>query len=69
MSAPTKEWLTQKEIADMLGVDVRKLYPKVNALRRVGVIQTKPDPDDERAILVHASAIEAIKKALRLDGE
>jgi DNA-binding MarR family transcriptional regulator len=61
-----KEWLSQKEIAEMLGVNVRKLYPKVSILRHAGVIQTLPDPHDDRAILVHSSALDSLKRALRL---
>ncbi|MBA3822796.1 MAG: hypothetical protein H0X24_02685 [Ktedonobacterales bacterium] len=63
---PDKEWYTQKEIADMLGVDIKKVWPAVATLRRTGVIRTAEDPQDERVMLVHASAIDAIKRALRV---
>jgi DNA-binding MarR family transcriptional regulator len=59
-----KEWLTQREIAEMLGVELDKLYPRVNALKNAGVIKWKQNPDDQRSILIHVSSIEAIKKAM-----
>jgi DNA-binding MarR family transcriptional regulator len=69
MSNPTgtKEWYTQAEIAEMLGVELRKLYPRVNALRSGGFIQWKVDPSDQRSILIHVSSIDAIRKAMRLE--
>jgi DNA-binding MarR family transcriptional regulator len=64
---PEKEWYTQREIAEMLGIEVRKLYPVVMTLRRAGTIATTPDPRDERAILIHRDGIEIVRRALRLD--
>lgn len=64
---PDKEWFTQREIAEMLGIGVRKLYPIVMTLRRAGTIATTPDPRDERAVLIHRDGIEIIRRALRLD--
>ncbi len=65
--APTK-WLTQKEIADMLNVPVSKLYPRVNALRKAGVIVTKTDPDDDRQILISSESLDVIRRAVGRDG-
>ena len=62
------EWLTQKEIAEMLDVPLSKLYPRVSALRKAGVIQTKADPDDDRLILIHRSGLEVIRRAVGRDG-
>jgi DNA-binding MarR family transcriptional regulator len=62
------EWLTQKEIAEMLDVPISKLYPRVSALRKAGVIRTKPDSDDDRMILIHRSSLEIIRKAVGREG-
>jgi DNA-binding MarR family transcriptional regulator len=64
-----KEWLTQKEIAEMLGIETKKLYPTIATLRRTGQIQTTPAPGDELVILVHHSALPLIRRALNLDAE
>ena len=62
--ATSKEWLTQKEIADLLHVRVNKIYPRISALRKAGVIKTTSDPSDDRLILVHVGALNTIKRAL-----
>jgi DNA-binding MarR family transcriptional regulator len=62
------EWLTQKEIAEMLNVPLTKLYPRVSALRKAGVIKTRPDPDDDRQILVHSSSLDIIRRSVGRDG-
>lgn len=62
-----KEWLTIREIADLLGTNERKVLDAVRTLRRVGLVQTTPDPRDERFTLVHHSGLDAIKKALNID--
>ena len=68
MSMPeTKQWLTQKEIAESLHIRVNKMYPRVSALRRAGVIETKSDPSDDRLILVSVNSLAIIKKALGID--
>lgn len=59
-----QEWLTMKDIADMLGTDVRAVQAAVRTLRRAGVIRTTPNPKDERQVLVHNSGLEAVKRAL-----
>jgi DNA-binding MarR family transcriptional regulator len=64
-----KEWLTFKELADMLGTSERKISESVKTLRRVGLVETTPDPRDERYTLVKASGIPAIKKALNLGSD
>lgn len=61
-------WLTQKEIAEMLNVPLAKLYPRVSALRKAGVIKTRPDPDDDRLILVHSSGLDVIRRSVGRDG-
>jgi DNA-binding MarR family transcriptional regulator len=63
----TKQWLTQKEIAESLHVRVNKMYPRVSALRRAGVIETKSDPSDDRLILVSVNSLAIIKKALGIE--
>jgi len=65
--APTR-WLTQKEIAEMLNVPLSKLYPRVSALRKAGVIVTKPDPDDDRQILISSEGLDVIRRAVGRDG-
>ncbi len=62
-----KEWLTQSEIAEILGVELRKLYPRVNALRSGGFITWKIDPNDQRSVLIHRDSLDAIKRAMRLN--
>jgi DNA-binding MarR family transcriptional regulator len=65
--AESKQWLTQKEIADFLHLRVYKIYPRISALRRAGVIETKSDPSDDRLILVSANSLDIIKKALGIE--
>jgi len=62
------KWLTQREIADMLNVTLSKLYPRVSALRKAGVIVTKQDPDDDRLILISSESLDVIRRALGRDG-
>lgn len=64
---PDKKWLTQKEIADMLEVPLSKLYPRVSALRKAGVIETKTDPDDDRLILISSGSLDIIRRAVGRD--
>ncbi len=59
-----QEWYTQAEIAQMLSVELNKLYPRVNALKNAGVIKWKTNPDDQRSILIHRDSIDAIKRAM-----
>jgi hypothetical protein len=54
------------EIAQMLGVEATKRYPRVNALKNAGVIKWRVNPEDQRAILIHRDSIDAIKKAMML---
>lgn len=62
-----KEWLTIEEIAEMLNTTPRKVSDAVRTLRRVGLVQTTPNPRDERFILIHHQGLDAIKKALNID--
>jgi DNA-binding MarR family transcriptional regulator len=66
-TADSKQWLTQKEIADFLHLRVYKIYPRISALRKAGVIETKSDPSDDRLILVSANSLDIIKKALGIE--
>jgi DNA-binding MarR family transcriptional regulator len=66
-TAESKQWLTQKEIAEFLHVQVNKIYPRISALRKAGVIETKSDPRDDRLILVSANSLDIIKKALGIE--
>ncbi len=61
------KWLTQKEIAEMLDVPLSKLYPRVSALRKAGVIETRPDPDDDRLILISRDSLDVIRRAVGRD--
>lgn len=61
------KWLTQREIAEMLNVPLSKLYPRVSALRKAGVIETKPDPDDDRLILISSRSLDVIRRAVGRD--
>jgi DNA-binding MarR family transcriptional regulator len=65
--AEAKQWLTQKEIAESLHIRVNKMYPRVSALRKAGVIETKSDPSDDRLILVSVNSLGIIKKALGIE--
>lgn len=65
--AESKQWLTQKEIADFLQVRINKIYPRISALRKAGVIETKTDPRDDRLILVSAQSLDIIKRALGIE--
>jgi len=60
------DWLTQQEIADMTGKDIREVREAVRNLRRAGVIQTTTSPEDERVTLVHRSSLDLVKSALRV---
>ncbi len=62
-----KNWYTQKEIAEMLNVPIAKLYPRVSALRKAGVIETRPDPDDDRLILISSDSLDVIRRAVGRD--
>lgn len=63
-----KEWYTQKEVAAMLNIPVRRLYSKVNTLRNAGAIQWKENPDDQRAILIHKNSISVLTAAMQERG-
>lgn len=62
-----KNWYTQKEIAEMLNVPLAKLYPRVSALRKAGVIETRPDPNDDRLILISGKSLDVIRRAVGRD--
>jgi DNA-binding MarR family transcriptional regulator len=59
-----QEWYTQEEIAQLLGVELKKLYPRVNALRNAKVINWKINPNDQRSILIHKDSIDTLKDAM-----
>jgi DNA-binding MarR family transcriptional regulator len=61
---PDKEWYTQRELAEMFGIHIKQLYNVVSALRKLAIIRTTPDPRDSRTILIHASSVDTIKRAL-----
>ncbi|MGO8946496.1 MAG: winged helix-turn-helix transcriptional regulator [Ktedonobacterales bacterium] len=63
----SKQWLTQKEIAELLHISVNKIYPRISALRKAGVIETTTDPRDDRLILVSVNSLDLIKKALGIE--
>jgi DNA-binding MarR family transcriptional regulator len=68
MTMAEAKWLTQKEIAEMLDVPLSKLYPRISALRKAGVIVTRPDPDDDRQILVSRDSLDIIRRSVGRDG-
>jgi DNA-binding MarR family transcriptional regulator len=59
-------WYKQKEIAEMLRVQLNAVRQVVAVLERVGSIRTQPDFEDRRYTLVHESAIPTIRRALGL---
>jgi len=59
-------WYKQKEIADMLGVQLNAVRQVVSVLERVGSIKTQPDYEDRRYTLVHESGIPMIRRGLGL---
>jgi sugar-specific transcriptional regulator TrmB len=61
-----KEWLSSKEVADLLNVPVTRIYNAVSALRRMNNIETMQDPDNYSITLIKATSLEAIKKFLRI---
>lgn len=63
-----KEWLSYQEVADMLNVEMSRLYAAVSLLRRVGSVRTMQNPNNMRETLIHSSGIDAIKQALRVNG-
>jgi DNA-binding MarR family transcriptional regulator len=61
---PDKEWYTQQEIADMIGVGLDRVRTTVSTLSKAGVVKTQRDPRDSRYVLVHTSGIQVIKQTL-----
>lgn len=59
-----KEWYTQQEIADELGVGLDRVRATVSTLTKAGVIKTQRDTRDSRYVLVHSSSIPIIKQTL-----
>lgn len=64
MANDTKEWLTQEEVANDIGVDIDKVRALVNALARAGVVKTQRNPKDQRYILIHKDSVPVIQNAL-----
>ncbi|MBA2679031.1 MAG: hypothetical protein H0U76_11630 [Ktedonobacteraceae bacterium] len=64
MANDTKEWLTQEEVANDMGVDVDKVRALVNALSRAGVVKTQRNPLDQRYVLIHKDSVSTIRNAL-----
>lgn len=60
------QWYKQKEIAEMLKVQLNAVRQVVAVLERIGSIKTQPDFEDRRYTLVHESAIPLIRQALGL---
>jgi DNA-binding MarR family transcriptional regulator len=59
----------QKESAEMLDFPLSKLYPRVSALRKAGVITTRSDPNDDRQILISSESLDVIRRAVGRDTE
>ena len=63
---PAGRWLKQKELADLLGVQLNAVRHAVSVLERVGRLRTRLDLADRRYVLVHESSIALIRRALGL---
>ena len=63
----TTKWLTQAAIADMFNLPLSTLYPKIIALRKAGVIEVKPNPDDDKLFLISSKSLDIIRVAIRTD--
>ncbi|SRR5579885_1667363 len=50
--ALTKDGMTQREIADRLGIEGPTLVPIIDRMEKQGLIQRKPDPADRRNNLI-----------------
>lgn len=61
---PEKEWYTQQEIADEIGVTLDRVRAIVSTLSKAGVIKTQRDARDARYVLVHQSSVPIIKQTL-----
>ena len=57
---PEQIWYHVREIAEIMGIPVRLLYPKIHPLRIVNAITTMSDPADDRAILIHRDSLPMI---------
>jgi MarR family transcriptional regulator for hemolysin len=51
-----KNGITQKEIADKLGIEAATLVPIIDRLEESGLVQRKPDPSDRRNNLIFSTA-------------
>jgi DNA-binding MarR family transcriptional regulator len=61
---PDKEWYTQQEIAEMLGVALERVRATVTALDNAKIIKTARDPKDRRYIVVSAGSLDTLKQAI-----
>jgi DNA-binding MarR family transcriptional regulator len=61
---PDKEWYTQQEIAEMLGVTLDRVRSAVTVLDNAKIIRTARDPKDRRYIVVHTDSIDKLKQAI-----
>jgi DNA-binding IclR family transcriptional regulator len=66
MPDDNQEWISIKDLAELLDVPAARIYTALSALRRTTGVNTKSDPDDYRITLIDKSAIDAIKKFLRI---
>jgi DNA-binding MarR family transcriptional regulator len=62
--AEADEWITQDDAATRLKVRPNALRNAVTILKRVGVIQTKRNPEDRRYELVRVADLPKIEKAV-----
>lgn len=51
----------------LLDIPFSQLYPRISALRRAGVIETRFAPDDDKPILISSDSLDVTWRAVRRD--
>jgi hypothetical protein len=64
MTEPNEEWVTQEQVAQMIGVPVERVRPVVSALAGINQIRTMRNVRDRRFLLVHKDSIPIIRQAI-----
>lgn len=57
-------WYTMQEIADLLGVHYSRVRNAVATLTKLGSINTRANPLDNRVIQIHPDDVEKIRRAV-----
>jgi hypothetical protein len=68
LTAPSDEWLTQQQVAQMLGIPVEKVRPVVATLARTKQIKTAQNVLDRRYLLVHRDSVPVVRQAIFSQG-